>query len=107
MLFSSSTRTKLVGFLWRKVSKHIVAKSHKVPLQSELVCQVLPSLEEKLKEGVSYTRVHDGVKNRRGPYLKADYSFSGAYAQTTLTQKENSTILITAATTSQAQGPFR
>jgi hypothetical protein len=47
---------------------------------SKFHCHFLNPLEQTKTK---YTRLHPGVQNRRGPYQKAGYSFSGGYGQVT------------------------
>lgn len=80
-------KPKQVRYLWRKVSRHVVHDDNGLQ-DPAMTCWVLPPLVKKTE----YTRKHTGVKERRGPYTKADYSFSGQYAQTTFNKKENKSL---------------
>ena len=78
---------KQIHHLVDKVMRHKEENNNGFP-DPALTCWCLPPLGEA-KATVAYKRVHAGVKRRRGAYLKASYSFSGQYAQTTFTRKEN------------------
>jgi len=78
-------RDKQIAFLWSKIHRHI-QEDDNGSSDPALTCWRLPQID---KSDVQYTRKHAESKTSRGPYVKASYSFSGQYVQTTFTQKEN------------------
>lgn len=79
---------RVLNYLWEKVIDLATEVNNGVADDEEgaTICFILPPLVRD--KNAEYVRKHDGVKSRRGAYVKGPYSHSGNYSQTTLSKKE-------------------